>query len=240
LFLGSPVPASAAARPPTNDPKLKEWRLGIKAEQIAPFRKKFSDGGISIDILKVDNITKMDDASIDYSFMMAKALGARAISTEIPRVDGKMTADLVTAELKRLGSFADKHKLMVGYHGHTHSKEEDFMAACALAKYNGINLDIGHYVGGGNGSPVEFLKKHHDRVTHIHVKDKKAATPDGKEGGNTAFGDGDTPIKEVLRLIRDNKWNIQATIEFEYKVPAGSERMAEIAKCVKYCRDALV
>ena len=54
-----------------------------------------------------------------------------------------------------------------------------------------------------------------------------------------AFGQGDTPIVEALRLIRDNKWPIQATIEFEYPVPEGSDRMAELAKCVEFCRAAL-
>jgi sugar phosphate isomerase/epimerase len=174
---------------------------------------------------------------------MAKALGARAISTEIPRTDKDTPAEgaRVTAEIKRLGSFADKHELMVGFHGHTHSTAADFEAAFALAKYNGANLDIGHYVAGGNGDPVEFIKKHHSRITHVHIKDKKKWDPVAKkEGQNTPFGEGDTPIKEVLRVIRDNKWNIQATIEFEYKVPADSTRMAEIAKTVKYCRDALV
>jgi len=67
------------------------------------------------------------------------------------------------------------------------------------------------------------------------VKDRKM-----HNGANTPFGEGETPIVEVLRLIRDNKWKIQATIEFEYKVPAGSDRMAELARTVKYCRDALV
>jgi hypothetical protein len=54
------------------------------------------------------------------------------------------------------------------------------------------------------------------------------------------FGEGDTPVVEVLRLIRDNKWPIQATIEFEYPVPAGSDRMAEMAKALQYCKTALV
>jgi sugar phosphate isomerase/epimerase len=184
----------------------------------------------------------MSDEVIDYSFKMAKALGARAISTEIPRTDKADAAEhaRVKDEIARLGKFADKHQFMVGFHGHTHSTEADFEAATAAAKYNGINLDIGHYIAGGNGDPVEFIKKHHARITHVHIKDKKKWDPVAKkEGDNTPFGEGDTPIKEVLRLLRDNQWPIQATIEFEYKVPEGSTRMAEIAKCVQYCRDAL-
>ena len=43
----------------------------------------------------------------------------------------------------------------------------------------------------------------------------------------------------MLRLIRDNKWNIRPIIEFEYKVPEGSTRVAEIKKCLDYCREAL-
>jgi sugar phosphate isomerase/epimerase len=89
-------------------------------------------------------------------------------------------------------------------------------------------------VAGNNVSPVDFMKQHHARITHVHVKDRKK-----NEGPNMPFGEGDTPIVEVLRLIRDNRWPIQATIEFEYPVPSGSTRMAEIARAVKYCRAAL-
>ncbi len=78
------------------------------------------------------------------------------------------------------------------------------------------------------------MKRHHARITHVHVKDRKK-----DNGPTTLFGQGDTPIAEALRLIRDNRWPIQATIEFEYKVPEGSTRLAEIAKCVAFCRDAL-
>jgi sugar phosphate isomerase/epimerase len=95
-------------------------------------------------------------------------------------------------------------------------------------------VDLGHFVAGNNTSPVPFITKYHDRVTHVHVKDRKM-----NNGPNTLFGEGDTPIAEVLKLIRDNKWNIQATIEFEAKIPDGSDRMTELAKCIKFCRAAL-
>jgi hypothetical protein len=58
-------------------------------------------------------------------------------------------------------------------------------------------------------------------------------------GPNVAFGQGDTPIKEVLQLMKTEKWKFQATIEFEYPIPQGSTRMAEIAKAVEYCRNAV-
>jgi sugar phosphate isomerase/epimerase len=234
-FLGAPAPGASAAE------QLRKWRLGVSMDRVKEFRKKYNDAGVLIEIVKVDGIFQMTDDVVDYAFNLAKTLGARAISTEIAKTDKEDNAAAgakVRADLQRLGGFADKHKLMVGYHGHTHTTAKHFEEAFSLAKYNGANLDIGHFVAGGNGSPVEFIKKHHDRITHIHVKDRKW-DPATKNGGNTPFGEGDTPIKEVLRLIRDNKWNIQATIEFEYKVPADSDRMKELARAVKYCRDAL-
>ena len=111
---------------------------------------------------------------------------------------------------------------------------ETWETAFGYATHNGANVDIGHFIAGNNTSPVPFIRQHHDRITHLHIKDKKL-----KNGPNVPFGEGDTPIKEVLQLLRDNKWPIQATIEFEYPVPPGSSRMVEIAKCVQYCRAAL-
>jgi sugar phosphate isomerase/epimerase len=114
-----------------------------------------------------------------------------------------------------------------------------YAGAAADARYNGMNIDIGHWVAGNFGSPIEFMKKHHARITHIHVKDRKKDEAGGG-GQNVPFGQGDTPVVEVLRLIRDNKWPIQATIEFEYPVPSGSDRMAEITKALQFCKDALL
>jgi sugar phosphate isomerase/epimerase len=191
-------------------------------DKVKEVRRKFNDAGILIEIVKVDGIFNMADDEIDYEFQLAKALGARAISTEIAH-DGP----------QRLGRFADRHGLMVGYHGHTETGPKQWEDVFAYAKHNGANLDIGHFVAGNKTSPVPFLKQYHDRITHIHVKDKTLTDQ------NVPFGQGDTPIKEVLQLIRDNKWPIQATIEFEYPIPAGSDRMTELKKCVDYCRAAL-
>jgi len=248
-FLGSPALASpAAGRGPTGGRRgpltpeqqaaqdaaaaeLQKWRLSRTVAQFKTFRKKFEDAGVLIEIVKVDRIDAMTDDVVDYCFVLAKTVGARAISCEIP-----------LSKTKRLGAFADKHKMMVGYHGHTNitdpeafGRPESWETAMSYAKYNGINLDIGHFIAGNSISPIPFIQKYHDRITHLHIKDKKM-----HNGPNTPFGQGETPIKEVLQLLKKEKWRIQGTIEFEYRIPEGSTRMAEIAKCVEYCKNALV
>jgi sugar phosphate isomerase/epimerase len=224
-FLGLPMVEAAKDKAEIAQ-QARDWRKTVSLDGVKEFRAKYETAGVLIEIVKVDGIFKMSDEEIDYAFALAKALGGRAISTEIsPKEE----------ELQRVGQFADKHEFMVGYHGHATTKPEHWEAAFALAKFNGANVDLGHFVAGNNISPVPFLKQYHERVTHVHVKDRKF-----NNGPNTPFGEGDTPIAEVLRLIRDNKWNMQATIEFEYKVPAGSDRMTELARSIKFCRDALV
>ena len=226
-----PTPQQIAARKAAAE-EISRWRLSVSMDKVSDVRRKFEDAGILIEIVKVDGIFDMSDGIIDYQFQLAKALGARAISTEIAHVDPKRPS-LSDERHKRIGGFADKHKLMVGYHGHTETGPKEWEDAFSLATHNGANLDIGHFVAGAKTSPVPFLKQHHQRITHVHVKDK---TLDNR---NVPFGQGDTPIKEVLQLIRDNQWPIQATIEFEYPIPQGSDRMSELRKCVDYCRAAL-
>jgi sugar phosphate isomerase/epimerase len=225
-----PTPEQEAARTTALE-DIRKWRTSVSMDKVKAVREKFEDAGIAIEILKVDNIFNMTDDVLDYEFTLAKALGARAISTEITHIDPKAPARELPE--KRVGAFADKHKLMVGYHGHAETGPKEWEQVFSLARHNGANLDIGHFIVGNKTSPVPFLKQHHDRITHVHVKDRKS------DGANVPFGQGDTPIKEVLQLIRDNRWPIQATIEFEYPVPEGSDRMAELKKCIDYCRAAL-
>jgi hypothetical protein len=216
------LPAGAAE---DHAKQLRTWRETVDMEKVRAFRKHWETTGVFIEVIKVDGIFKMGESELDYAFSLAKALGARGISTEISKNED---------DHKRVGQFAGKHKVYLALHGHASTGPAHWEKAFAQGEYVGANVDLGHFVAGDHGSPVEFIKKHHKRITHVHVKDRKKGN-----GANTAFGESDTPIGEVLRLIRDNKWPIQATIEFEYKVPADSDRMKELAKCIKFCREAL-
>jgi sugar phosphate isomerase/epimerase len=244
-YYGAPSAARPAStpeprKPPTEEQlaaqrnyaeELEKWRLAASRDKFKEFRKKYAEAGIAIDIVKFDGVDKMKDEVVDYAFGLAKALGARAMSCEIP-----------LSKTQWLGAFATKHKLMVGYHGHAniHSPEafatpESWEKAMTYSKYNGINLDIGHFTAGNNTSPIPFMKKHADRITHVHLKDRKL-----NAGPNVPWGQGDTPIREVLQLMKKEKYPFEGTIEFEYPVPEGSDVLHEIAKCVEYCRNCLV
>ena len=52
------------------------------------------------------------------------------------------------------------------------------------------------------------------------------------------WGQGDTPIKEVLQLLRKEKYLLPANTELEYLVPEGSDVGTEIGKCLQHCKEA--
>ena len=110
------------------------------------------------------------------------------------------------------------------------ASEETFKQVMAASKKLWCNLDIGHYTA-ANGDPVAFIEKYHDRITNLHVKDRKK-----NHGPNMPFGQGDTPIKEVLQLLKKTRYDIPANIEFEYP----GDPLVEVPKCVEYCRQALL
>ena len=200
-------------------PKVREAQL-VKCEQL---RKMYNDAGINIHIHKVPFGRTDDD--IDFNFQIARALGCKAITTE--------RNDELT---KRLAPFAEKHKIWVAFHNHTNNIPtiESLDPLMQIGDYIGFNFDIGHYVAGTKGkSPIPVLEKYHDKIISLHLKDRNA------EGANLPWGQGQTPIKEVLQLLKQEKWPIYADIELEYKVPEGSTPVAEVAKCVQFCKEAL-
>jgi sugar phosphate isomerase/epimerase len=142
------------------------------------------------------------------------------------------------ATLKRMGDFALKHKMFAAYHTHQQGSMTVFNEAFALSKGNMANVDLGHFVAATNpgGSPLDFLNKFHDRISSFHLKDRTTVAHCAL---NLPWGTGETPIKEMLRLVRDSKWDIPASIELEYQIPQGSNSVIEVKKCFEYCKAAL-
>jgi sugar phosphate isomerase/epimerase len=220
------------------DPKAREkeraWRENVSMDYYRAIRKTFNDAGINIFSLNPLIGKDWTDRELDQTFSGAKALGAKAINTST-------TFEVI----KRLAPFAEKHEVIVAAHGHSEtwdpeafSTEATFERAFALSKWVGANLDIGHYTAAG-GDPVAFIEKHHDRITNLHLKDRKRNSPGTKveDGATVPWGQGDTPIKEVLLLLQKRKYPIPAFIEYEH---AGtSEPVEEVKKCYAYCKQVL-
>ena len=208
------------------DAEIRKWRLSAPQEKYKALRKMYDKEDVTIDILKLGN-PGWSDAEIDYAFNTAKILGARGISLEISELAAK-----------RMGTFATKHKMLVGMHNHTQVGEAGFSfdQPLSYSPYNMLNLDVGHYVAGTNESPVPVIKKYHDRISHLHLKDRKKGT---NGGDNVPWGEGDTPLPEILQLLKKEQYPITGMIELEYKIPEGSDVLTEMAKCAEYCKEAL-
>jgi len=208
------------------DAVMQDWRKQVDMKKFEELGQMYHDAGVTIDILKLGNPNWSDDM-IDYAFTAAKAVGARGISLEISNEAGE-----------RMGPFATKHQMYVGLHNHTQVANEGFSfdVPLSFSDYNMLNLDIGHYVAGLSESPIPVIEKYHERITHLHLKDRKNAV-NGQD--NVEWGFGDTPIADVLRFLQKEQYPITAMIELEYEIPEDSSVAAEVEKCVSYCRGAL-
>jgi sugar phosphate isomerase/epimerase len=223
LFMGHVEPAEK--RGPEGREALRQWRLNVKPEEIHPVREKFDKAGIALSAYAYNMRDDFTDDELASGFRVAQALGVKT-----------MTTSATLSVTPRIGAQAEKYKIVVGMHGHS-SKDpnefatpESFAKAMKMSKYLAVNLDIGHFWA-ANFDPVAFIEQHHAKIVTLHIKDRKK-----NDGDNMPFGEGDTPIKEVLQLLKTKKYRIPANIEYEYK---GGDTVAEVRKCYEYCRQAL-
>jgi sugar phosphate isomerase/epimerase len=235
-YAGAPAAARASyqgapgapARSPATTEEIKQWRLAASMDKYKGLHKLYRDAGVNIYAFRLATLTNATtDEELAYFFNTAETLGANQITVELPK-----DADLT----QRVGDYAAKRKIRMGYHNHTQVNFDSWDTALAQSSYNGINFDVGHFAAAVSQSPIPFIQKHHDRITCLHLKDRKYKTNGGQ---NTVWGQGDTPLKEILVLMKKEKYRFPAGIELEYKIPEGSTTMAEIAKCLAFCKDTL-
>ncbi len=206
----------------------RKWRLSCPMQKYEDIRKMYNKAGVNIHIAKFVP-SGWSDEEIDYAYNAAKALGAYGITDEF-----------TDEASKRLGTFAEKHKSLAIYHTHGQFGQPgfDIDKYLAYSPANRLNLDIGHYFGSTGLHPNNIIEEYHKLNPSIHVKDKTGpnnATPNA----NKEFGKGETPIKDVLLLIKKEKWPINVDLELEYEIPAGSDPVKEVTKCIDYMRNIL-
>lgn len=214
--------------------ELKAWRLSVPMSKYKAFRKMYEDAGVKIFAFKLEPRLDMSDDEYAYIWNVGETLGANHITMELP-TDDKL--------LERVAAYAAKRKLRIAFHTHGQGGASGFDRVLSASKYTALNFDVGHFYGVNGQSPAPLVEKYHDRIASLHLKDRKGpGSPDagGRGGGpNMPWGQGETPLKEVLQLMKKNRFRFPASIEYEYQTPQGSDVLAEIKKCVQYCKDAL-
>jgi len=154
-----------------------------------------------------------------------KALGA--VLSEI----GKRTADL---------------GIPMAYHNHMRSlgegpDEVDALMDAADPKYVKLLLDVAHYAQGG-GDPVKAIRKHHDRILFLHIKDVESVTPNAESNSNYRFvelGRGRVDLPAVFAALKEVKFRGWAIVELD-SVPDKARTPKESAIISKkYIEDKL-
>jgi sugar phosphate isomerase/epimerase len=220
-----PTPEQQAAQRDAAD-RLKQWRTSVSMDRFKALRKMYDDAGVKIYAWKALS-PNMSDEEFEYVFNVAEALGCTHTTLELP-------TDV--AQLKRIGAFAEKREIYAAYHTHLQGSLTAFDQAFAASKANMSNVDLGHYVAGTGASPIPFLRKFHDRIASVHLKDRQ--TP-AHGADNLPWGTGDTPLTEILQVMKKEHYMFPAAIELEYDVPPGSNAVKEVARCLDYCKAAL-
>ena len=207
----------------------RKWHSNVPLESLREVREKFEGAGVEVYAFNASMRKDMNDAELERGFQMARELGAKCI-----------TASANVSMAPRVDALAQKHKMVVGFHGHDNTADPDEFSTAetferamkGASKYIDVNLDIGHFVAAG-GDPVDFLRRYHERIVTLHLKDRKK-----NHGPDVPWGEGDVPIVAVLRMLRDEHWKIPANIEYEYGKP-GMDTVTEVKKCFEYCWKAL-
>jgi sugar phosphate isomerase/epimerase len=223
-YAGSPAQAGRGAAE-----AVTKWRLSVPMAKYKAFRKMYESAGVKVYAFKLPPTLQMSDAEYEYIWNVGQTLGANHITMELPTND-KL--------LQRVAAYAAKRKLQIAFHTHGQGGSSGFDKVLAASKYTALNFDVGHYYGVNGQSPAPLVEKYHGRIASLHLKDRKGPASGGG-GPNMPWGQGETPLKEILQLMKRNKYKFPASIEYEYNTPEGSTVLAEVKKCVQYCKSAL-
>lgn len=205
---------------------LREWRVKTPLAEFHKIRRKFQNAGVVITGYSYPFRKDYTEAEFERGFEITRALGTDVLTTST-------NLSLVP----RLSPLAERYKIKVGLHNHSRILEDEFAtpddfrkALAGASPLVGINLDAGHFTAAGF-DPLAFLAEHHQRIYSIHLKDRKK-----NQGPDCPFGQGDTPVKGILLLLKEKRYPIPAVIEWE---PKTIDPLVGVRQCAEYCRKVL-
>lgn len=198
-------------------------------------RAKLDAAGIKVSAYCANFPTDATDDHLERAFR-----GAGLLGTDV------MTSSVEKPILGRLDERCRRYKVRLGLHNHylgdswfkgekaaNFEGPDDFLQSLeGRSEYLAINLDIGHFFAAGH-DPVAFFRDHHRRIVSLHIKDRDRDA----ERTYRRFGEGKTPIGDVLRLARDVKFPYAANIEYEMDEKDPTEG---VRRSFDYIKKALV
>lgn len=201
---------------------LRQWRLTAPLDEVRAVKAKCDNAGIHIYAYNIPIDDSFTEAEIDRVFQMAQAMGVGILN---------VVSTLPVAE--RLIAPSAKYKMRVGFHpsGNLQNPNaigtgDSWRKVIALAPNFGVCPDLGGRANWG-ADPLAFLREMKDRLTTLHTHDQ------------APFGQGQAPVKEILLMIRNEKFTFVPIIERIYRLTPEMDNVAELRKLVGYCRDVL-
>ena len=217
--------AQAAAASAQAREELAKWRKTVPLGHFRSIRNKFDGAGIAIHGLS--GFPGASEEELSRTFEIAEVLGARIV-----------TLGVTFPEARRVAPLAEKRDFIVGIQGEPDlnitnpeviSTPAQYDKALSLSRSYRISFDIGDGTGGGYDS-LAFVKDRLDHIAVIYLKDRR------KDGLSVPWGEGDTPLKEILRLVKNSKYPIRCYIDCDYRT---TDRPADVKRSFGYAKAAL-
>jgi sugar phosphate isomerase/epimerase len=211
---------------------VTNWRTTAPLDYFVSIRKKFNGAGIDLygytpSVLAPDS----SDEVLKRTCEVSKALGVKVIVNAMPR-----------SVAKRFVPFVEKYDLKVAFQGHPDANSRDpdaistpadYQEALTYSKKFGILLDIGDATAGGF-DVLKFVRENHHRIYILNLKDRRK-----KDRTSMPWGERDTPVKDSLLLVRDNKYPIRCYVDCDYETMPETTRVADSKRCLAYCKEVL-
>jgi sugar phosphate isomerase/epimerase len=219
------TPEEVAATNSSARAALRAWRLQPPPGVFDRTRARIASAGLTVHACALACNDSFSDDEIDATFRQAKGLGVTTVSSP-----------LTLAMARRLVPFAERHQVSIAIHNQTDRNPAGAIdtpalkEALALSPVFTLKLDIGNLTA-SNRDAVAALREYRSRVSFVLLKDRLR-----NGGASQPFGEGDTPIGEVLAVLGTSAPGIPAVIEYDYVGLHSS--VEELRASIAYCRAA--